>query len=497
MRNALHELMHKGVIGRRIGLLPVFIVGVLTVYAIVNAAAVQPAPTVQGPPRPSEPQVRPSEASAQPELLLTTARGRLLAQLLDQLQQQARETEASLPQHEGAKDDQTPVLRANVQALHERIQTIQQELGGLTTVRPMPGGGPQPTDPAQELRQIDQRIQQLTQQRAGLARTTQQLETQLQQLPPSQEAGRQWLQGEVSRVQGQLRNLDEQLAELRRQRVRADYAATLQAHQQERTGQEQASPQAAPAPQQIADLSAQLKQLQELAQQNQRELEQLQDKDGPRARELEVALDGVRRQIQAVEERLRTMERAQAMEKLQAADRQRQVLESSIQQLGRRQEELKQSVEAIRQDLRTVQDQMRQTQQMRATGEESAQRAAQQGVEQLKAESMRQQEELRNQMRGLEERLKVATERTGTGTEASRRELDGLRADLQRMGQTIGRLERERLDAQVALKGKMQQLESQMSELGKDLSLVQGSLNMLLSQMGRSTVGSAGSPWGW
>ena len=65
------------------------------------------------------------------------------------------------------------------------------------------------------------------------------------------------------------------------------------------------------------------------------------------------------------------------------------------------------------------------------------------------------------------------------------------------MGQTIGRLERERLDAQAALKGRVQQLEGQVSALGKDLALVQGSLNMLLSQMGRSTVGSAGYPWGW
>jgi DNA repair exonuclease SbcCD ATPase subunit len=155
------------------------------------------------------------------------------------------------------------------------------------------------------------------------------------------------------------------------------------------------------------------------------------------------------------------------------------------------------SVEAIQRDLRTVQDQMRQTQQMWAAGEESAQRAVQQGVEQLRAESLRQQEELRSQIRSLEERLKVATERAGTGTEAFRTELDGLHMDLQRMGHTIGQLERERLDAQAALMGHVQQLDRQVSELGKDLALVQGSLNMLLSQMGRSTVGSAGSPWGW
>ena len=516
MRNALHELREQGRIGRRIGLLPIFIVGILTVYAIVNAATVPPSQTAQEQLQPPEPRAGsptpsvavgnpapPSEASAPAEVLMTSARGRLLAQLLDQLGQQARETEAALQQHNGAQDDQAPVLRADIQALHERIQNIQTELDSLTTVGPGPANPAQTTEPAQDLRRIDEQIKQLTQQRAELAQTAQQLQTQLQQLPLSQEAGRRWLQGEVSRVQGQLHNLDEQLAELRRQRVRADYAAALQARQQARTGQEQTNQPAAPAPQtmqttpQTADLSAQLKQLQELAQRNQRELEQLQDKDGPRARELEASLEGVRRQMQTVEERLRTMERTQAMDKLQAADRQRQIVESRVQDLGRRQEELNKSVEAIQRDLRTMQDQIRQTQQTRAAGEETARRAAQQGTEQLRAESMRQQEELRNQMRGLEERLKVATERAGIGTAAYRQELDGLRMDLLRMGLTIGRLEREKLDAQAALRGRVQQLEGQVSELGKDLALVQGSLNMMLSQMGRSTVGSAGCPWGW
>lgn len=471
MRNALHEAMQQGGIGRRIGLLPLLVVGILAAYAIVNAAAVPSAQTAQEQPQPPE--------------------------------QRAGEAEAALQQRNGAKDDQAQVLLADIQALHARIQAIQQELDGLTTVGPGPAGPAQPTDPAQQLRRIDEQLQQLTQQRAELAKTTQQLETQLKQLPLSQEAGRRWLQGEVSRVQGQLHNLDEQLAELRRQRVRADYAATLQARQQAPTGQEQTNQPAAPAPQttqttqQVADLSAQLKQLQELALRNQRELEQLQDKDGPRARELAASLEGVRRQMQTVEERLRTVERTQAMDKLQAADRQRQIVESRVQDIGRRQEELSKSVEAMRQDLHVVQDQMRQTQQTRAVGEESARRAAQQGAEQLRAESMRQQEELRNRVRSLEEQMKVGTERAGIGTAAYRQELDGLRTDLLRMGQTIGRLERERLDTQAALNGRVRQLESQVSELGKDLALVQGSLNMLLSQMGRSTVGSAGYPWGW
>jgi chromosome segregation ATPase len=245
----------------------------------------------------------------------------------------------------------------------------------------------------------------------------------------------------------------------------------------------------------VADLSAQLRQLQEQAQRNQQELEQMQDRSGPQARALEKSIEGVRQQIQTIQDQLRQTERERAVEKLQAADRQRQTLESNVQQLGHSEEELKQSIEAIRQDLRTMQQQMQQ--QVRAAGDESVRRAAEQSIEQLRAESLRQQEELRNQIRILDERLRTAGERAGAGTEAFRKELDTLRTDMQRMGQTIGRLERERLDAQMSLQSQVQQLERQVSDLRKDVALVQGTLNMMLSQMGRSTVGSAGCPWGW
>ncbi len=491
MRTGLATVGQRGAIGRLLGYLPLAFVGIMVLCTAENAAVVPAATAAPDLQKPPEQQAPPS---AEQDPLLTAARKKVLVQLLDQLQQQTREAEASLKQAKAGTDGQ--IILADVQALHERVQNVQQELNHLTRVGPGPGGGStaQIPTPAQELQRLDERTQELTRQREDLARTVRQLETQLQQLPASQEAGRRWLQGEITRIRGQLRNVDEQLAQVQQERLRADYGVALHARAEQEREREEAGRAAATA-KQVADLSAQLKQLQEQAQRNQQELEQIQDRSGPQARALEKSIEGVRQQIQTIQDQLRQTERERAVEKLQAADRQRQTLDAYVQELGRCQDELKQSVEAIRQDLRTMQQQMQQ--QVRAASDESVRRTAEQGLEQLRAESLRQQEELRNQIRILDERLQTTTERAGTGTEAFRKELDSLRTDMQRMGWTIGRLERERLDAQASLQSQVQQLEHQVSDLHKDVALVQGTLNMMLSQMGRSTVGTAGCTWGW
>jgi chromosome segregation ATPase len=382
---------------------------------------------------------------------------------------------------------------ADLLALREQIRNVQQQLDQLTRVTPGPAQTSPSLTPAQQLRQIDQQIQQLIRQREELAQTAQKLQTQLDRLPPSQEVDRRRLQGEVARIQGQLRGLDAQLVELRRERLRADYAAALQAGVARPPGEPN---QASRLGAEVADLSARLRQLQDLVQRNQRELEQLRDRTGPRARELETAIQGLQRQMLGIQDRLRQTEQEQTREKMEAANRQRQTLEACVQELGRRHEELAKNVAALQQELRSFQTQMQQMEQKRAAEEEAVRRTAQQRIEELHAVSSRQQEEIRNQVRGLDERLKAA-ERTITEAESLRRELNGLRLDVQRLGQTMARLERERLDAQASLQVRVRQLDSQVCELRKDVATVQGSLNMMLSQMGRSTVGTAGCTWGW
>ena len=384
------------------------------------------------------------------------------------------------------------------------------------SVRPIDGNAVGSYEPTEVQRQFDEQRDQLTRQRVQLEQTVKQLEAKLQQVQAGQDDERLRLQREFDDCRKRMQTVDEQLSELQRQRVRADYFAALRAREQARVEQERASETA----KQIEGLSVQLKSLQEQSDRTQRELEQIQDKDGPRAHELEKALEAVRQETLSTQERLRTMERERAAERLEAADRQRRAFESYVQDLGRRQEQSRQTIDAIRQELQelrqerekdagqwptiqkgllAMQDQIRQLQQQaRAATEESTKRAAQQqSVEQWRGELTRQQEELRNQIRSMDEQLRAAAKEAGTGAQAFRKEMDRLRTSVQRMGQTLGRIERERADAQTGLKNEVQELRGQLSRLREDLALVQGSLNMLLSQMGRSTVGSAGYIWAW
>jgi chromosome segregation ATPase len=79
----------------------------------------------------------------------------------------------------------------------------------------------------------------LTPPREELARAILQLQTQLKELPAGREAERTKLLEELNENQQRLRTLDEEFNELRRQRIRADYLATLQACEQARRAEKQ------------------------------------------------------------------------------------------------------------------------------------------------------------------------------------------------------------------------------------------------------------------
>jgi hypothetical protein len=76
-------------------------------------------------------------------------------------------------------------------------------------------------------------------------------------------------------------------------------------------------------------------------------------------------------------------------------------------------------------------------------------------------------------------------------------EIGRLRMDVQRMGETIGRVERDGFDAQIGLQNEVDRLRDQIGGLRGHLMQVQGALGTMLAQSGRSTVGSAGYTWGW
>ena len=252
-----------------------------------------------------------------------------------------------------------PQQQTQTPQANEQAQNLQEKPAGLTpSVAPTAGADVEANPPTPTPQALDERMRQLTQQREELARAIQQLQTQLKELPAGREAERTKLLEELNENQQRLHTLDEELHELQRQRIRADYLATLQACEQARC-------------------------------------------------------------------------------------------------------------------------------------------AERQNFEHLHREWVQQQRELHREVQGLSEQLKAALERGKAEAQCLQQQIDRLHMDLGGMGQTVGRMERERVEAQAGLREEVQRLHGQLDELRGKLGQMQGTLNMMLSPLGRGTVGSAGYPWGW
>ena len=138
-------------------------------------------------------------------------------------------------------------------------------------------------------------------------------------------------------------------------------------------------------------------------------------------------------------------------------------------------DQIRQSLGAIHQKIELLQ------QQIQATREELGRQGdVQRGLAEQRTEFARQQEELRDQVRRMEEQLKALRERAGTEAVTYGQTIEQLRSELQRMGQTLGRVEKERLDAETGLKTEVQRLRQRVYELRNDLIKMQGAVDMLL-----------------
>ena len=118
-------------------------------------------------------------------------------------------------------------------------------------------------------------------------------------------------------------------------------------------------------------------------------------------------------------------------------------------------------------------------------------------AERNEVSARRQQEELRAHVHEMTEQRHMLAERMEARLEESDRNMDRVRVDVQRMGQTVGRIEEERIEAERSLRMEVGELGNQVQGIREDQLRMQGALNMLLSQCDRSTVGSAGYNWGW
>ena len=117
--------------------------------------------------------------------------------------------------------------------------TLAQELPSPGGSKPLPQ--PQGMGPVVSDDPLDLQARQLEARREKLAYTAQEIDQQMRQSALEQEQRRRRLQQDLNETQEQLREVDRQLADLPRQRRRAQYLAALQALEQASRSEEHTS----------------------------------------------------------------------------------------------------------------------------------------------------------------------------------------------------------------------------------------------------------------
>ncbi len=317
-------------------------------------------------------------------------------------------------------------------------------------------GQPQPVVPqpkgtglAEQERQLDAQARQLEARRTELERSLQQTEMQLQQLVLQQDQQRRGLQKQLSDLGERLRDVNSQLADLPRQRLRARYLAALQTLEQARAKRQQAEQQAEAA---------------RLAEQ-----------------EASITVDRLQQLLQQIPAIQPEPAGGQPLPQAPAG--------ASEQGLGEPQkpdqpqgQEVSQGPQALEKPMITVEP----------PGCAWGQAAGEQGTVAVRIDSLLPQlESLRGEIRRAGEQMRAITAQTDASRESISREISVVRTDLQRMGQTLGWIEQERVKDESGLKAGVEELRRNLAQVQQQVSQTQQALYMASLQAHRSTVGSA------
>ena len=261
MKERIRRIVRNECDNPRIGVRWAMGVSALAVLASVGAALAQQRPAA--PERREDgqqPQVRQEQAAQRPAV---AGRRNVLTRLRDQLQQQARDTEAAIRQRGDDAGPEGRILHAELDALHEQIQLVEQQLRDLE-------GGPRRagqarTRPAQPQAQPEN----LRQRRAELTEESRLIEERIKGLGPDQDQEARELRVRLQAIRAQMAELNNRPEGLPRVQGRVERAGAPAAPR----------PRTAPAENprleaQVEELRNQMRELREQMQQMQRLMEQ-------------------------------------------------------------------------------------------------------------------------------------------------------------------------------------------------------------------------------
>jgi len=285
-------------------------------------------------------------------------------------------------------------------------------------------------------------VEELTRHREELQEAARNLERELELFEREQDERRQQLHEQLGEIQMQIRDTDAHLLDLQRERLKQDYMRELEALEQAhepREWREQERRHPRDEAERMERWGRELGEHIERIRLELREMQEQRERDGNQWREVHGNLETLAQRVRAVE---------------------------------RHMQEVNEELDKSRAERREI-------------------------AEWNEVSTRRQQEELRAHVGEMTEQRRVLAERMEARLEESDRNMDRVRVDLQRMGQTVGRIEDERIEAERSLRMEVGELGNQVQGIREDQLRMQGALNMLLSQCDRSTVGSAGYNWGW
>lgn len=347
----------------------------------------------------------------------------------------------------GGRPHRSFMLLAGVLALGLTARVTLAQ-GQLQTVLPQQKG----VGLAEQERQFDAQARQLETRRTELERSLQQAQMQLQQLLLQQDQQRRGLQKQLHDLQEQLRDVNSQLADLPRQRLRARYLAALQILEQARAKRQQAEQQAEAARQAEQEAALAAERLRQL-------LEQMapippEPAGGPRLPQPPVGTSGPG-------------------------------LGAPPQPAPPQEQEPAKGPQALAQPTIPVEQ----------PGCAWAQTREEQSSPATQSDSLLPQlESLRAEIRRAGEQMKAIIAQTDASREGVRREIAAVSKDLQRMGQTLGRIEQERAKDQSGLKASVEELRRNLAQVQQQLCQTQQAVYLANLQAHRSTVGS-GAYW--
>jgi len=326
--------------------------------------------------------------------------------------------------------------------------TLAQELPSPGGSKPLPQ--PQGMGPVVSDDPLDLQARQLEARREKLAYTAQEIDQQMRQSALEQEQRRRRLQQDLNETQEQLREVDRQLADLPRQRRRAQYLAALQALEQASGTRRQAEHAA--------------------------EVARLAEQDAAAAVAGLRPLPGAGPAIPA--ETARGLQPSRPTENCIDLDH----LEWA-QPSVRPEQQLPPNLHALQERVRAVEQQVR-------AGREAPQK--QRRTETQGSDVGQQLEGLRSQMRCTQEHVRVLAAQDSARPEPIPPEISALPVAVQQLGQTLDRIERNLLRTQYCVQGDVRQLHGRLEQTQQQLYQTQGALQTVLRRDDASVVGSAG-----